>query len=218
MGNFDDLASSHLDDIKTEPVKNSANTVKHRWLYPKLANFVSEVLNNTDPTLTIDEQNTLFQNCIDNGIYYQFADNDTFRLFIRRYSDKNKNANLNWIDTSNITDMRGLFVLREFQGDISGWDVSNVKSMDWIFWETTYDVSKVKWLEGKRHGAYEGPYNPIELYEALRDTWDGLQYLFKLDETGNYVLRDPLPPIEEPKNRWGGFVNAIKSFFRKLSV
>ena len=45
-------------------------------------------------------------------------------------------ADLNDIDTSEITDMSYLFNYKElvnFRGDISEWDVSNVKDMSWMF-------------------------------------------------------------------------------------
>jgi hypothetical protein len=42
-------------------------------------------------------------------------------------------GNFNWIDTSSITDMEGLFEDSTFNGDISRWDVSNVENMNKMF-------------------------------------------------------------------------------------
>ena len=49
---------------------------------------------------------------------------------------KYNNISLNWIDTSDITDMEGIFSTTgnpNFNGDISKWDVSNVKIMNEMF-------------------------------------------------------------------------------------
>jgi surface protein len=69
--------------------------------------------------------------------------------------DRGLNADLNDIDTSKIWDMSGLFSLNynlnKFTGDISGWDVSNVKNMSYMFANSKFngdisgwDVSKVE--------------------------------------------------------------------------
>jgi len=63
-----------------------------------------------------------------------------------------KHADLNHIDTSQVTDMTNLFYDTDFQGDVSQWDVSNVKYMDDMFAEcenfncdiSKWDVSKVE--------------------------------------------------------------------------
>lgn len=63
-------------------------------------------------------------------------------------------ADLNFIDTSMIMDMHGLFDHVEFTGDISGWDVSNVENMNFMFSGcpfngdlSLWDVSRVRSME-----------------------------------------------------------------------
>ena len=67
-----------------------------------------------------------------------------------------KDADLNHIDVSQVTDMSALFAKTDFQGDVSQWDVSNVKYMYYTF-ERCFDfncdlsgwnVSSVKDMNG----------------------------------------------------------------------
>ena len=56
------------------------------------------------------------------------------------------NANLNWIDTSKLRDMSALFVNKyEFNGDISQWDVSKVKNMRRMFYDSCFNKDISKW-------------------------------------------------------------------------
>ena len=47
-------------------------------------------------------------------------------------------ADLNFIDTSLITSMYSLFEDIDFDGDISNWDVSNVKDMSYMFYTSNF--------------------------------------------------------------------------------
>jgi surface protein len=72
------------------------------------------------------------------------------KLLNELFKERNEEADLNDIDTSEITDMSKLFFYSNFNGDISKWDVSNVKDMNMMFSGcmfkgdiSNWDVSKV---------------------------------------------------------------------------
>ena len=82
---------------------------------------------------------------------YKPSDNEHLKQIIKAYIEQiDIDADLNWIDTSEITDMSNLFAYSEFNGDISKWDVSNVTDMGNMFYSSKFngdisqwDVSKV---------------------------------------------------------------------------
>lgn len=73
------------------------------------------------------------------------------KLIIETIRKEGPNCDLNFIDTSKITDMSYMFCGSKFNGNISSWDVSNVMNMRRMFYDSQFngdisnwDVSNVK--------------------------------------------------------------------------
>lgn len=87
---------------------------------------------------------------------YKVQDKDALKRIIEVCIETyGTDCNLNWIDVSGITDMRGMFSHSKFNGDISKWDVSSVTDMSNMFRESEFngdisgwDVSSVTDMAG----------------------------------------------------------------------
>ena len=66
--------------------------------------------------------------------YFPETKEELKEIIKQRIKDEGNEVDLNDIDVSNITDMSELFWGTEFNGDISGWDVSNVNNMFRMFY------------------------------------------------------------------------------------
>ena len=114
-----------------------------------------------------------WQQLIDNFSFYKYefngiTSNDILRLgelskitglkykisleklynFIRNCINKRESlyhADLNWIDTSSITDMTSLFEYSNFNGDISEWDVGCVITMKRMFFHSQFNGDISQW-------------------------------------------------------------------------
>ena len=62
------------------------------------------------------------------------------------YTSKFNGDISNW-DVSNVKDMSSMFAYSEFNGDISNWNVSNVKNMDLMFNGTPLETNPPKWYK-----------------------------------------------------------------------
>lgn len=65
--------------------------------------------------------------------YHPSSREELKKLLNELFRERDEDADLNDIDVSEITDMSKLFFYSDFSGDISKWDVSNVKNMRGMF-------------------------------------------------------------------------------------
>ena len=79
--------------------------------------------------------------------YHPTTRNELKKLVDKLIKERGNDANLNDIDTSEITDMKSLFYRSKFNGDISNWDVSNVINMDGIFYKSPLEKNPPKWYK-----------------------------------------------------------------------
>ena len=83
--------------------------------------------------------------------YYPKTKKELKKLLKQLIEERGNDGDFNDINTSEITDMSGLFGISDFNGDISKWDVSNVTNMSYMFYScekfnqdiSVWDVSNV---------------------------------------------------------------------------
>ena len=70
--------------------------------------------------------------------YHPKTRDELRQLVYKLINERGNDADLNDIDTSEITDMSYMFYRSIFNGDISNWDVSNVKDMNTMFMRSKF--------------------------------------------------------------------------------
>ena len=79
--------------------------------------------------------------------YHPKTRDELKELVYKLINERGNEADLNDIDTSEITDMNYMFYNSKFNGDISKWDVSNVKDMSFMFTNTPLEKNPPKWYK-----------------------------------------------------------------------
>lgn len=120
-----------------------------------LHNYISEFERSSSLDEYIIERLKLSKNNKHQEYNYHPKTKDELKSLLKKLlKERGNDADLNDIDTSQITDMGYLFndsKLNKFNGDISQWNVSNVKKMEFMFAVSDFngdisdwDVSKVE--------------------------------------------------------------------------
>ena len=77
--------------------------------------------------------------------YYPKTRDELKDIVNQLIKERGNDGDFNDIDTSEITDMSGLFENSKFNGDISEWNVSAVENMDGMFYSSKFDGDISKW-------------------------------------------------------------------------
>ena len=79
--------------------------------------------------------------------YHPKTRDELRQLVYKLIKERGNEANLNDIDTSEITDMTELFYQSKFNGDISNWAVSNVEYMSRMFLASPLQKNPPTWYK-----------------------------------------------------------------------
>ena len=81
--------------------------------------------------------------------YHPKTRDELQELVKKLIKERGNDADLNDIDTSEITDMNYIFYLSKFNGDISNWNVSNVENMVTMIDNSPLEKNPPKWYKKK---------------------------------------------------------------------
>lgn len=122
---------------------------------------------------------------------------ELMRIVDRTIKVEGHDCDLNFIDTSLITDMSNLFAgLRHFNGDISGWDVSNVTNMSAMFHSAeSFNRPLDKWDTSKVTNMHY-MFNGASSFNQPIGNWD----VSKVEDMGFMFSR--AKSFNKPLDRW----------------
>lgn len=146
LDDYEDQQNTNEPVKATKDVIRKNNYVKNRLTFDSIVDFKHEI--------TKKESLILARIVEESGIKYIPNSKQELQWFIN--NQLCDDADFNWVDLSNLTDLSYLFHNSGFSGDISKWNVSHITNMSYMFLNaasfnssiSSWDVSNVKNMKG----------------------------------------------------------------------
>ena len=115
--------------------------------------------------------------------YFPKTREELQNIILQRIKDEGNEVDLNDIDVSKITDMYKLFALTDFNGNISDWDVSNVKDMSFMFYDCKSFNQDISEWEVSNVTDMRSMFYSCQLFNSDISQWDvsnvtDMRYMF----------------------------------------
>ena len=128
--------------------------------------------------------------------YHPKSNAELKELVDKLIEKRGNNADLNDIDTSEITDMSQLFFKSKFNGNISEWDVSKVEDMSYMFQHSSFNGDISNWdVSNVKNMYYMFAYSEFTCENGDISNWN-----VRNVKDMNYMFEDT--PLEKNPPKW----------------
>lgn len=124
-----------------------SNEYGRQWMLFSLQNLVIKGIPTVKPTTKLELAWIIEETIEKEGLNcdLNFIDTSSITDMSWLFSYSQFNGDISMWDVSNVTDMYDMFSNSKFNGDISKWDVKNVRNMGGMFWNSQFNGDISKW-------------------------------------------------------------------------
>jgi surface protein len=124
-----------------------SNEYGRQWMLFSLQNLVIKGIPTVKPTTKLELAWIIEETIEKEGLNcdLNFIDTSSITDMSWLFSYSQFNGDISMWDVSNVTDMYDMFSNSKFNGDISKWDVSKVEDMSWMFDSSEFNGDISKW-------------------------------------------------------------------------